>query len=283
MGRQSRRERRAGVNVSLTSRDQALLRALARFRIARSSDLGRLFFPGRNRDVLAARLRRLYDTRFLEVHVLDRAAENVYSLGRAGKVWLKGFGMPIRSIPRPPWLHHLAIVRIWSGVAAATRTLEGARLARFSSEWELREGEDVRFLGIVPDALVEILRGPHRIRMALEVDCGTESMDVLREKLRRYGDLRAGGGLFEWKEFELLVALQGAGVRRERAIQDLLRTEWAGGFYVWTEGTDVAAALGQTLKTPVTDSRSGNGREEDEVAGPAEGCSATGGGPSEYE
>ncbi len=283
MGRQSRRERRTGVNVSLTSRDEALLRALARFRIARSSDLGRLFFPGRNRDVLAARLRRLYDARFLEVHVLDRAAENVYSLGPAGKEWLRGVGTPIRSLPRPPWLHHLGIIRTWSSVAAATRTLEGMRLARFSSEWELREGEGGQHFGIVPDALIELVRDPHRVRMALEVDCGTESMDVLREKLRRYDVLRAGGGLFGQKEFELLVALQGAGVRRERAMEGLLRTKWTGGFYVWTEGTDVAAVLGQMLKTPVTGSRSGNGREEAEVPSPAEGCSATGGGPSEYE
>jgi hypothetical protein len=283
MGRQSRRERRAGVNVSITSRDEALLRALARFRIAHSSDLGRLFFPGRNRDVLAARLRRLYDARFLEVHVLDRAAENIYSLGPAGKEWLKGRGIPIRSAPRPPWLHHLGIVRIWSKVAAATRLLEGARLVRFSSEWELREGEDRQHFGIVPDSLIEVVRDQRRIRMALEVDCGTESTDVLREKFRRYDALGAGGGLFEWKVFELLVALQGAGVRRERVIQGLLRTEWAGGFHVWAEETDVAAALGRMLETPVTDSRCGNGREEAAVASPAEGCSATGGGPSEYE
>src|SRR5207244_3747196 len=61
-----RDRRRAGVRVVLGQRDEAMLRALARFRIARTDDLTSLFFRDVRRDTAAARLRRLHDAGLLE-------------------------------------------------------------------------------------------------------------------------------------------------------------------------------------------------------------------------
>jgi hypothetical protein len=88
MARVPRDCRRTGTKVVLTERDQALLCAVGRFRLVTSADLAVLFFPGRHRDVCADRLRRLFDAGFLEVRAAERAVQNQYSLGPAGRKWI---------------------------------------------------------------------------------------------------------------------------------------------------------------------------------------------------
>jgi hypothetical protein len=63
--RQLRHRRRRGVAVVLTERDEEVLNALARFRLARTSDLMAYAFAGVRRDTAAVRLRRLFDARYL--------------------------------------------------------------------------------------------------------------------------------------------------------------------------------------------------------------------------
>jgi hypothetical protein len=60
--RQPRHRRRRGVAVQLTERDETVLHALARFRLARTSDLCGYAFAGVRKDTVAVRLRRLFDS-----------------------------------------------------------------------------------------------------------------------------------------------------------------------------------------------------------------------------
>ena len=267
--RQKRNLRRRGVHVTLLPRDQALLRAIGRFRLARTADLAPLFFPGRHRDVLAARLRRLFDAGYLEVRVLDRAAQNVYALGPAGRVWLESQGVETQPPPRQPWDHHLAVVRLWSRLAAAAFQLPQHQLVRFVPDWAVRAQGAETMSEIVPDALMEvagITEGRTRTRcFAVEVDRGTESLEVLRRKVRILRGVASTDEPFPgWHDLELLMVLDGPGMRRERQVLSILESEWPGQALLWTDNTDIASKLSRLLgvaETPVTGSRHGNGRE----------------------
>jgi hypothetical protein len=281
MARQRRDQRRSGVRVTLTKRDEALLHALSRFRLARSSDLHRLFFPGRHPDVLADRLRRLYDGHYLEAHVVGLAAENVYSLGREGQAWLRAHGQTVHSVPRPPWLHHLGIVRLWSRLAATTHGLGGLRLVHFVPDWQARQGGGAAGLEVVPDAVVDLagdLEGqPMVLRIWVELDRGTESLEIFRRKLRTLAAQPQPSVI-------LAVVLEDAGRSRTEKVRDLLSTEWPGIACLWTEETDLAAELLRLLSCPTppgTDSRHGSGREGSPTPAPATSPPVTGGGLSE--
>lgn len=289
--RQPRDKRRAGVRVTLTARDEALLRALGRFRIARSSDVGRLFFEGRNRDVQAARLRKLFDGHFVEVHAPERAAENIYSLGREGKAWLRARGIEARSIPRPPWGHHLGIVGFWARAATAVRRVAGLRLSRFIPDWECRERGATAGLGFEPDALVELTLGggdsSAGVRLVVELDRATESLETLRRKVRAISDARAvGGSVLTWTDFELCVVLDAEGARREEAVRSLVAVEWVGEARVWTEASDLTVEFSRRFGIavpPVTDSRRGNGSTRGLSPRGTEPAGVTGGGHSDHE
>jgi len=285
MPRQHRTQRRTGTSVRLTMRDVALLRALARFRIARSRDLGRVFFSGRHRDVVASRLRRLYDGRYLEVHVLDLAAENVYALGPQGHAWVAGQGVAARGIPRQPWHHHLGIVDIWTRVAAAVHGVEGLRLKRFVPDWEIREQGLAAGYEVVPDGLLELASTGDTARLVLELDRGTESLEVVRRKVRAFADLRGRRSSFlDWPTFELVLVLDAAGASREAKLRELVANEWPGSVLVWTPQTELIGELqllaGLTAPA-LTDSRCGNGRERLLTRDVTERLPATGGRPSE--
>ncbi len=117
MSRQPRDRRRSGVRVRLSERDQVVLDALARFRLARTSDLVCFAFPNTRRDTVACRLRRLFDAGFLDVRSGDRSEENRYVLGPAGRAWVQAHGgQPLRA-PRGGVAHHLSIVRAWVDLA----------------------------------------------------------------------------------------------------------------------------------------------------------------------
>jgi hypothetical protein len=227
-----RTQRRGGARIHLQPRDEMLIRTLNRFRLARSGDLARLYFPGRHRDVCASRFRRLYDAGYLETHVPDLAAPNLYSLGPRGKAWLRGQGSVVRPLPRPPWEHHLGVVGIWSRLAAAAHRHRGARLVRFVPEVEVREQGIGATARVVPDVLAEFkTAGPEpqgMARVVIELDRGTESLAVLREKIRALHLARLDGAVLGWKDFGLVVALEAAGIQREPKVHELLTREWPG-------------------------------------------------------
>src|SRR5688500_10536871 len=130
--------RRAGVRAVLGPRDEALVRALARLRLARTADLLRLFFPGVRPDTAARRLRRLHDAGFLGVRSCGLNEQNIYQLGPHGADWVEARGVAAGKPPVPPATHHLSTVRLWTQLAVALKKDTRLRLSRFEPDWELR-------------------------------------------------------------------------------------------------------------------------------------------------
>lgn len=174
--------------MALTARDEAILAAVARFRLCRSSDLARLYFPTVSKERCAQRLRGLFQARFLDVRVEQLAEENLYSLGSAGRAWAKERGLALGRVPSGRTRHHLAIVRVWSRLAAALPGDTSIRLQRAKPDWILREAAGRL---VVPDLLVELAAGSARLTAAVEVDLGTERARAWRDKLARYAAVQA--------------------------------------------------------------------------------------------
>lgn len=232
--RQSRSLRRAGVRLKLTARDERLLRALARFGIARTPDLVRVAFGGTRADTAAARLRRLFDGGYVEVRAGDRSKANVYTLGPRGRAWCREAGITVARVPHGDLEHHLAIVRVWTVMSRVCHDHGSLRLVRFVPDWEIRLRKDFTFL-VVPDALVEMAAGGRRVVFALEVDRGGERALEWRRKLQRYGN-SVGTGLTGRDTPGLVVLFEG-GARRQKLLEEIVWT-WAG----WTLVAHLSAA-----------------------------------------
>ena len=247
MARQSRTARRTGAVIELTARDEALLRALGRFRVARTSQLAALLFAEVRRDTAAGRLRRLYDGGLLDVRSAERSEENLYSLGVKGREWLKERGIAIGAMPRGGLKHHLGIVEAWVGLAVAAHASQSFSLELFRPDWEIREHPEGRDAQLVPDALVQLGErdgGPGALRFALEVDRRTERPPELRKKVQLYEALRTGpGGIYGWREMGLVVAIDGAGKRRQEAVEEILQQEWRSWWLLWREGMTAGELL----------------------------------------
>jgi DNA-binding transcriptional ArsR family regulator len=247
VARQSRTARRTGAVIDLTARDEALLRALGRFRVARTSQLAALFFAGVRRDTAAERLRRLYDAGLLDVRSAERSEENLYSLGPKGREWLKERGIATGAMPRGGLKHHLGIVEAWVELAGAAHASQSFSLELFRPDWEIREHLEGRDARLVPDALVQLGPGDGGLgglRFALEVDRGTERPPELRIKVQLYEALRTGpGGIYGWRELGLVVAIDGAGKRRQEAVEEILQQEWGSWWLLWNEGQPASGLL----------------------------------------
>src|SRR5206468_1649539 len=124
--------RRKGVRVQLTERDRDVLLALARFRLARTSQLYRYAFANIRQDTAAARLRRLFDSRHVAVVRSSPLAENVYRLGPVGREVVRAQGVRVGAAPRGAIEHHLGIVESWTRLAAEP----DVELARCLPDWE---------------------------------------------------------------------------------------------------------------------------------------------------
>lgn len=258
--RQPRGTRRRGVDVHLTPRDKALLKALARFRVARTSDLIAYAFSGVRTDTARDRLRRLFDAGYLAVHQAGFGEENVYGLGPRGKHWLKAQGRSIGRVPRGSLHHHLAIVRTWIEIAGLVGEASGLVLRAARPDWELRQAGIDRVGSVIPDLLVRIGGSQGEALLAIEVDLGTEPLGVLRKKLVAYGDLGNGG-----MTIVLGMALGRKGVGRRPAVARLLEGCWGGISCTWTieQGPGgVIRGLVTRLGPPRRDSPYGKGRTD---------------------
>ena len=204
MSRQSRTRRRKGVRVKLTDRDRDVLLALARFRLARTSQLYRYAFASTRRDTAATRLRRLFDSRHVSVVRSGPLAENLYRLGPVGRQVLLAEEVRLGAVPRGGLEHHLAVVESWTRLA----TDPGIELARCLPDWELREELGLGELAVIPDLFSLVRLQRLLVPVAIEVDCGTESGSVLRSKAERYAALWGRSpGLFGWERFAVLMIL----------------------------------------------------------------------------
>lgn len=234
----------------LTERDAAVLHALSRFRLARTSDLVTYAFAGVRRDTAAVRLRRLFDSRFLAVLPTTQGVENLYRLGPDGKAWLAEQGVPGGRVPRGGHEHHLAIVQTWVAIAG----LDGLELERALPDWEIREQFGVAELQVVPDLLLVVRAGEHRHAVAVEVDRGTESLAVLNRKLEAYRSLWGQPpGLFGYEQFGIAVVCAEPGRRSQLAAA--LKKAWVVPHVVWTSSEGPSAALCklfEDLQAPLT-------------------------------
>ena len=247
--RQLRHRRRRGVAVQLTERDGAVLHALARFRLARTSDLVAYSFARVRPDTAAVRLRRLFDGRFLAVLPPEQGEENIYRLGPAGKAYLAEEGVVAGGVPRGGLEHHLAIVQTWAAVAA----LDGAELERCLPDWELREQFAVSELPIVPDLFFLIRVGDDLHAVAVEVDCGTESQAVLSRKFDAYRSLWGRApGLFGYEKFGVAVACNAPS--RRASLTSALKKVWVVPHVLWVAPEGPSSALHKLfgeLSTPL--------------------------------
>jgi len=239
------------VAAVLTERDAAVLHAMSRFRLARTSDLVAYAFAGVRRDTAAVRLRRLFDSRFLAVLPTNQGVENLYRLGPAGKAWLAEEGVPGGRVPRGGHEHHLAIVQTWVAIAG----LDGPELERALPDWEIREQFGVAELQVVPDLLLVVRAGEHRHAVAVEVDRGTESLAVLNRKLEAYRSLWGQPpGLFGYEQFGIAVVCAAPGRRSQLAAA--LKKAWVIPHVLWTSSEGPSAALCklfEDLQAPLTD------------------------------
>jgi protein involved in plasmid replication-relaxation len=256
--RMSRDRRRAGVRVVLGQRDEALLRALARFRVARTDDLTQLFFRGVRRDTAAARFRRLHDAGFIQARSSRLSEQNIYQLGPEGRSWAEKSGVAAGTSPASPAVHHLAIVRLWAKLAATLAADGALRLARFEPDFELR----ARFAGsgaaIIPDAAIEIVDRQGQApgaEIALEVDLTTERPGALLRKLTAYDP---SPYFRRSAEPYLVVVLVGAGDRRRSSVQSLMDRGWRGEGVVCAE-SEWPAVLLKHLAPPLATSPHGKG------------------------
>ena len=256
--------------MRLTDRDELLLEAVQRFRLARTGDLVTAAFPGVHPMTASVRLRRLFDAGYLDVRCGDRSEANVYSLGPLGRRWAVDQALPVGRIPRGGAAHHLAIVRAWSTVADVLQRQAGTALELARADWELREEFGERGLSVVPDLflVLRVALASEResvVAVAVEVDLGTETLGVLRREFEVYDELADGGqGLFGHREFAVTVALDNPG--RGDAVNRLLDRTWRGRRLVWdfasgpgTAVEEFIADLRGSVRPPVTDSRYGNG------------------------
>jgi hypothetical protein len=235
--RQPRSRRRRGVAAILTERDEALLHAVARFRLARTSDLVAYAFASVRRDTAVVRLRRLFDARYLAVMPPTLGVENVYRLGPAGKVWLAGDGVRARRVPRGGHAHHLAIVQTWVAIAG----LDVLELERVLPDWEIREQFSVAELTVVPDLLVVARVGERRHAVAVEVDRATESLAVLHRKLEAYRSLWGQPpGLFGFTQFGIALVCTPT---RWSPLAAALKKAWVVPHVLWSSSESPSAAL----------------------------------------
>jgi len=255
MGRIRRSERRQGVRVVLGKRDTAVIRAVGRFRLCRTHDLLRLFFRGIRRDTALRRLRRLHDAGFLDVFVAALHEENSFALGPAGRRFVEAEGLAASPAPKGGEDHHLAIVGVWTSLAAAVGGGSDVRLIRFEPDWVVRRrmaGTDPR---LVPDALIELAVGPTTVsRWTLEVDLGHERAAEFRRKLLAYSAEVALGT----ESMGLAVVLCDAGARRRAIIANLVQEYWAGAWLICLQD-EWPQALLSILRAPLTDSPCGDG------------------------
>ncbi|TAM80955.1 MAG: hypothetical protein EPN47_13810 [Acidobacteria bacterium] len=168
--------------VRLTERDTCLLVKCALCRWLTTDQLQRLYFPEATLNAVQKRLRKLADAGYLRSYREHPTAESFHAAGPKGAPLVKEKGvaaMAASDVPRQA--EHL-----W-GVNEVRLAVELASMpvVYFFAYWELAD------LGwrfpVIPDTVFAV-RTPGRRTFLGEYDRGTETLDKLLVKLRRYAD-----------------------------------------------------------------------------------------------
>lgn len=261
--RQRRDQARRGVRVVLSARDRAILAAIGRFRLVRSSDLVKFGFPGVRRDTAMRCVRRLVDGGFVAVEVPQFHAENLYSLSALGRAGVMVAGGRVGPRPRGGHEHHLLVVRTWIRLVGLQRF--GLRIKSAHPDWEAREDLAGLWTTLVPDLFVVAEAAGREAVLAIEVDLGSETLAVFRRKLETYAGLLAGpDGVFGYRSLRLVVV--GASPGRLRSIRGTLANLWPYPVQLWLAGScwdpsDQDAVA--WLRTPLAGSPCRKGRVDD--------------------
>jgi len=261
----------------LTKRDEQVLRTVCRLRAAPTSVLQTAVFNAVSRQMGARTLRRLYDAQYLAVTAPRLDGTNIYGLAARGRAWCIDHGLQPRRVPRA-LPHHIALVTTWIGIAEVARQLSWH--LRFMPSWELPPAT------AIPDALFEIAvpcpNGGHKLAGLLEVDCATEALGVVRQKIERLALLSSGKGLGSgFLTPSLAFALFHATPKRVEAVRVLIAEVWPGPAALWSGPKLPRQSLRGLYRTVVTDRCNGCNGEPPASVDHSVGCETKATGYSE--
>jgi hypothetical protein len=193
----------------ITQRDQQLMQLLADCPVLSYDQIKRLYWPTTSQVACRRRLRKLYD-----MHYLDRAVDVsakmgeiglepglVYTLGRAGRMWLeklqshaKTSDYPLMNIPLI--LHDLGLAEVMVLLTLALRQRGVTMIWQGEAAARMIEGEEktARVL-LEPDAMltIEYRNGGSEtktIAFFVEWDTGSERGNEFVRKIQRYDLVR---------------------------------------------------------------------------------------------
>jgi Replication-relaxation len=170
------------MTVRLTERDLRVLVKCALCRWLTTDQIKRLYFPEATLNAVQKRLRKLADAGYLRSYREHSTAESFHAVGPKGRALVAEKGMAVVMMSEAPGqADHL-----W-GVNEIRLAVELASIpvAYLFAYWELAD------LGwrwpVIPDAVFS-LRIPGRRTFLAEYDRGTETLNKLLGKIRRYAD-----------------------------------------------------------------------------------------------
>ena len=215
------KRRRGGVPFRLMDRDITILRAVNRYRYLRTSQVNELIFSG-NTSIQSARrrLKLLYQNNylgriqpFLQKGGEEQPADIAYHLGKLGQAVLEELGDTVFRYSKANQARHkfllhaldLSQFRVSMELALANRDnldverfipyfqmKEGLRSASGNQRYrifdEVREPVTGKIIVVYPDAAVILQSVPGGVKRLIfvEIDRGTEGLEIIREKLFGY-------------------------------------------------------------------------------------------------
>ena len=191
--RRRRGERQKGRPVVLTQRDINLMIFIGLCRYCSINHIQVEFFYGIHPCRCSKRMRQLFDSYFLNVFLMGSQAPNLYSLAPKGLNELRirvpelsdrlKLSAPIQQAGIP---HHLAVVDTRLYISAVAKKLRTPLIAWSNSGGEITREIGLDEWGLKPDGIAELETENGILRIACEVDCGTETSRVLANKLSKY-------------------------------------------------------------------------------------------------
>lgn len=194
-----------GLERELDERDRAVIDMLGRLKLSTGNQLRRAHWPSdtpAHRRATRRTLQRLTDWRVIarldrRLGGLGRGSDSyTYALDVAGQRLLRGNGGRRPRLPRPAmWTHALAVTEVYVRLVEALRDTDAA-LAEWQGEpdsWRRFSGAAGEQLVIKPDAGVRIQGRGYSDAFFIEVDTGSQSRTVIKQKLAAYRRYAASG------------------------------------------------------------------------------------------
>jgi hypothetical protein len=185
----------------MTARDVDILCALEEYQLLTSTDLQKRFFTSKS--FADRRLRHLYDHRLVERiirPVSSGKAEIIYVLGDEGRKWLilqRGYPTEERQergrrkYPIASLEHRLAINKFRFVIEEAVRIVPGYAITQWHNTPQLIIKQERR---LFPDAFIHLHTLKGQTFLFLEMDLGTETVNVFHKKLQAYHTYRERNG-----------------------------------------------------------------------------------------